>query len=82
MLAAGKMWSRAPQRGALPEATASIDAVFDTLTAKLRDLNEAEQHEDSADRFLAATAAVYELTLVTADDRMLNSSGWSVLPNR
>ncbi len=39
-------------------------------------------HEDPADRFLAATAAVYELTLVTADDRMLNASGLSVLPNR
>lgn len=39
-------------------------------------------HEDPADRFLAATAVVYELTLVTADDRMLNASGLSVLPNR
>ncbi len=39
-------------------------------------------HEDPADRFLAATAAVYELTLVTADDRLLRSSGLSVLPNR
>ncbi len=38
-------------------------------------------HEDPADRFLAATAVVYELTLVTADDRMLNASGLSVLPN-
>ncbi len=39
-------------------------------------------HEDPADRFLAATAAVYELTLVTADDRMIHSSGFSVLANR
>ena len=39
-------------------------------------------HDDPADRFLAATAVVYELTLVTADDRMLSSSGWSVMPNR
>ncbi len=39
-------------------------------------------HDDPADRFLAATAVVYELTLVTADDRMLNASGLSVLPNR
>ncbi len=37
------MRSRAPQGGALPEANASIDAVFDTLTAKLRNFNEAEQ---------------------------------------
>ncbi len=39
-------------------------------------------HEDPADRFLAATAAVYELTLVTADDRMIDSSGFPVLANR
>ncbi len=39
-------------------------------------------HDDPADRFLAATAVVYELTLVTADDRMLNASGLSVLANR
>ncbi len=39
-------------------------------------------HEDPADRFLAATAVVYDLTLVTADDRMLNASGLSVLANR
>lgn len=39
-------------------------------------------HEDPADRFLAATAAVYGLTLVTADDRMIDSSGLSVLANR
>jgi alkylmercury lyase len=37
------MRSRAPQGGALPEANVSIDAIFDTLTAKLSDLNEAEQ---------------------------------------
>ena len=39
-------------------------------------------HEDPADRFLAATALVYELTLVTADDRMISSPGLSVLANR
>ncbi len=39
-------------------------------------------HDDPADRFLAATAAVYDLTLVTADDRMLSSTGLSVLANR
>ena len=31
---------------------------------------------------LAATAAVYELTLVTADDRMIDRPGLSVLANR
>ena len=39
-------------------------------------------HEDPADRFLAATALVYELTLVTADQRLLDGSGYAALPNR
>jgi PIN domain nuclease of toxin-antitoxin system len=38
-------------------------------------------HQDPADRFLAATAAVYDLTLVTADERLLGSDEFSVLPN-
>lgn len=39
-------------------------------------------HEDPADRFLAATAQVYDLTLVTADRRLVEAPGLSVLPNR
>lgn len=39
-------------------------------------------HQDAADRFLAATAVVYELTLVTADERLLQSPGIAVLANR
>jgi len=39
-------------------------------------------HQDPADRFLAATARVFDLTLVTADDRLLGSTGFSVLANR
>ena len=35
---------------------------------------------DPADRFLAATALVYNLTLVTADSRLLSSKQFSVLP--
>jgi PIN domain nuclease of toxin-antitoxin system len=31
------------------------------------------EHRDPADRFLAATALVYDLTLVTADERLLRS---------
>lgn len=38
-------------------------------------------HEDPADRFLAATAAVYDLTLLTADTRLLEGSGYSVVSN-
>ncbi len=39
-------------------------------------------HRDPADRFLVATAKVYDLTLVTADERLFNVAGLSVLPNR
>jgi PIN domain nuclease of toxin-antitoxin system len=39
-------------------------------------------HQDPADRFLAATAQVMGLTLVTADERLLQSSEFDRLPNR
>ncbi|MGA3024255.1 MAG: hypothetical protein ABSF98_05755 [Bryobacteraceae bacterium] len=39
-------------------------------------------HHDPADRFLAATAKVYGLTLVTADENLLTGSGYLVLANR
>jgi PIN domain nuclease of toxin-antitoxin system len=32
-------------------------------------------HEDPADRFIAATAKVYDLTLVTSDERLLRLDG-------
>jgi len=40
-------------------------------------------HRDPADHFLAASAKVFDLTLVTADPRLLDlkSQGLSVLPN-
>lgn len=40
------------------------------------------RHPDLADRFLAATALVYDLTLVTADKRLLRSKAFSVMSNR
>ena len=39
-------------------------------------------HQDPADRFLAATARVFDLTLVTADERLLGAPDISVLANR
>jgi PIN domain nuclease of toxin-antitoxin system len=39
-------------------------------------------HDDPADRFLAATAAVYDLTLVTADSRLIDCRSIHVLANR
>jgi len=39
-------------------------------------------HGDPADRFLAATAKVFDLTLVTADERLVRAPGIKVLANR
>jgi PIN domain nuclease of toxin-antitoxin system len=39
-------------------------------------------HQDPADRFLAATAEALELTLVTADDRLLGLGSIATLANR
>lgn len=39
-------------------------------------------HGDPADQFIAATAKVFDLTLVTADDYLLKLPGIRVLPNR
>lgn len=39
-------------------------------------------HRDPADRFLVATAKVYDLMLVTADERLMQVPGVKVLANR
>lgn len=39
-------------------------------------------HADPADHFLAATAKVFDLTLITADDHLLKLPGIRILANR
>ena len=39
------------------------------------------EHQDPADRFIAASAKVFALTLVTADERLLRCQDIDVLPN-
>lgn len=39
-------------------------------------------HGDPADHFLAATAKVFDLTLVTADEKLIAATGIKVLANR
>lgn len=39
-------------------------------------------HRDPADRFIAATAASFGLTLVTADENLIRGRGYSVYANR
>jgi PIN domain nuclease of toxin-antitoxin system len=52
------------QKSALMPAHLTIDAAMESRRVGLT-------HDDLADRFIAATAAVYDLTLVTADERLL-----------
>lgn len=37
------------------------------------------ENDDPADRFIAATASVYQLTLVTADERLLRGRGYDTI---
>jgi PIN domain nuclease of toxin-antitoxin system len=39
-------------------------------------------HQDPVDRFLGATALVYHLTLVTADEGLIRSKKIPILPNK
>lgn len=39
-------------------------------------------HRDPGDRFLVATARTFDLTLVTADERLIDAPGLKVLANR
>jgi PIN domain nuclease of toxin-antitoxin system len=57
------------------EARINHEIALQSRALKLR-------HQDPADRFLAATAMVYQLTLVTADKNLFSCRGISVLRNR
>ena len=59
----------------LREAPVTYEVALETRKTSL-------PHGDPADRLLAATARVFELTLVTADERLAGASGASVLANR
>jgi PIN domain nuclease of toxin-antitoxin system len=48
------------------------------MQSRLVDLS----HQDPVDRFLVATAVVYDLTLVTADERLLHTRVIPILPNK
>ncbi len=59
----------------LREAPVTYEVARETGRLRLR-------HRDPADRFLLATAKVFELTLVTADERLLKARDVSVMANR
>jgi len=67
--------SAALLRVPLKEATFTHEVALATGQVALR-------HQDPADRYLAASAKVYGLTLVTSDHNLLAGKGFSVLANR
>jgi PIN domain nuclease of toxin-antitoxin system len=62
---------------AVPLREAAITHEVALATARLQ-----LPHRDPADYFLAATARVFDLTLVTADERLLKAPDLSTLANR
>ena len=68
-------WVRTALRSApLREAAVTNEVAIESRKISL-------PHQDPADRFIAATALVYDLTLVTADKRLVNAEGVSVFPS-
>ena len=59
----------------MKEAQLTFEVVLATGQVRL-------PHRDPVDQLLAATARVYDLTLVTADQHLLAGTGFSVLANR
>jgi len=59
----------------LSEASLTTDVALETSSLRLF-------QSDPADRLLAATAKVFDLTLVTADNKLIGASGLKVLANR
>ena len=59
----------------LTEAPLTVEVALAISSLKL-------PHNDPADGFIAATAKVFELTLVTADEQLARVTGISVLQNR
>ncbi len=57
------------------EAALSFDVAIESRRLNL-------PHQDPADRFLAATAKVYDLTLVTADERLIQLREIPILANQ
>ena len=64
-------WSRAPMH----EAPINHEVALRSRLVSV-------PHQDPADRFLAATAQAYDLTLVTDDKHLLRGKGYQTLANR
>ena len=63
-------------------ATAPVEEAPLTTEVALASRALKTKHQDPADRFLVATAQVFDLTLITADRALFNIPGVRVLKNR
>ncbi len=63
------------ERVPLHEAPVTHEVALETRNVRL-------SHRDPADRFLIATARVFDLKLVTADERLIDLKAVSTLANR
>ena len=69
-------WVKAALRRApFREAPITHEVALETRSVRL-------SHRDPADRFLLATARVFDLKLVTADERLINLKAVPTLPNQ
>lgn len=66
---------RALSDAPLNDAPLTREVALETRAVRL-------EHDDPADRFLAATARVFDLTLVTADERVLAGAGFRTMRNK
>lgn len=66
---------QALQTAPLKEAPLTTDVALATRDIRL-------PYRDPADAFIAATAKVFDLTLVTSDARLIATQGIAILPNR
>ncbi len=66
---------RSLRESSLNEAVLTTEVILATRQLSI-------SHRDPADLFLAATAKVFDLTLVTADARLLEEKGIATLANR
>jgi len=67
--------AEALERAPLQEAALNHEVAIRSREVPLR-------HQDPADRFIAATALTYELTLVTADEALIGARPCPILANR
>ena len=65
----------------VPRASAALKEAPVTREVAIETRNIQLAHRDPIDRLLAATAKVFDLTLVTADRKLMSVKGVSVLPN-